>query len=115
MDLFSTHATSAGRQSRYSAVTESAETTETLDTGEVIRGRVYVGKDRNARIFLVHAVAGAETAIPSHAAATAVASGKVFNADAVAAAFAETGKLKQLAAAVKKLTDAQTAAAAAPK
>lgn len=107
--LFTTHATSTARASRYTPTGDASETVETLTDGSVIRGKVFAGTDRNGRVFLVHNVSGAETAIPLHAVATAVAAGKVISADAVAGVFAETGKLPKLAAAVAKLTPKPTA------
>lgn len=102
--LLTTTAVSAARASRYSMVGKDARTEETLDNGDVIHGRVYVGKDRNGRPSLVHTVNGTEVAIPVHAVATAIATATVFSPDAVAAVFAETGKLAKLATAVAKLT-----------
>lgn len=111
MDLFTPNGAGTARASRFSPLGESAPTSKTLDDGTVVAGRVYLGKDRNGEPYIVHAVNGAEVALPSYAAAVAVASGKCLPAPAVVAAFVATGKL----AALKRAVSAAEAAEAAAK
>lgn len=102
--MFSTQSTGTAKPSRYTPASDAVATTRTLSDGTVVAGRVLTGTDRDGEHFLVHTVAGGrESSLPLYAVATAVASGKVIPPDAVAAAFAETGKLKALKAAVDKL------------
>lgn len=104
MDMFSTHATATAKASRFAA-TDGAHVPTTLvrDDGESVTGRAWIGRDRATLAHLVHTVNGGETALPLYAVATAVASGKLIPVDAIAAAFAETGKLAALKRAVDKL------------
>lgn len=108
--LLTTQATSTGKDSRFTPASKDAQTTEIITRNgksEIVNGRVYAGKDRAARAFLVHDVKGTEQSIPLHAVATSIASGAVFTPLEVAAIFAETGTLHKLAAAVAKLTPAE--------
>lgn len=104
MDIFTTTATTTGRASRFTPLEGGASvpTTLTRDDGEIIAGRVYIGKDRAKLPHLVHNVNGAEVACPMYVIATALASGKIVPVDAIAAAFASTGKLAALKRAVDK-------------
>ena len=69
----------------------------TAETAE--GGRVGVGADRNGAAFLVHEIGRQTEAVALHAVAVAVAGG-VIPADAIVAAFRETGQMDALTKAV---------------
>jgi hypothetical protein len=58
--------------------------------------RVGVGADRKGEHALVFQSGQAQSGIPLHAVATAVASGKVIPVDALASALKETGQAAEL-------------------
>lgn len=78
---------------------------QTVATGD--GGRVGVGVDKNANAALVYELGHGQQGIPLHAAATALASGKVITPAAVVAAYRETGKLAALKAAITKAEKAE--------
>lgn len=77
----------------------------TVDTGD--GGRVGVGVDKRGDSALVYEIGHTQQGIPTHAAATAIASGKVVPVTALIGAFRETGQLDKL---VKEIEKAQAPA-----
>lgn len=73
----------------------------TVECGDM--ERVGVGADRQGAHSLVYQSGQAQSGIPLHAVATAVASGKVIPLDALAGALKETGQLGKLAQEIEKL------------
>lgn len=65
-----------------------------VDTGD--GGRVAVGVDKRGESALVYEIGHTQQGLPMHAAATAIASGKVIPVKALVAAFKETGTLDAL-------------------
>lgn len=64
--------------------------------------RVGWGADRKGDQALVYESGQSQSGIPSHAVATAVASGKVIPLDLLVSAFAETGQLAKLVQQIEK-------------
>lgn len=64
--------------------------------------RVGVGVDRKGEQALVYESGHSQAGLPMHAAATAIASGKVIPLDALVSALKETGKLDQVSKLIEK-------------
>lgn len=76
----------------------SLSESRTVECGDM--ERVGVGTDRKGEQALVYASGHAQSGIPMHAIATAIASGKVIPLDALASALRETGQLDKFVKAV---------------
>lgn len=89
----------ARKQGRYT-LSES----RTVECGK--HESVGVGADRKGEQALVYQSGQAQSGIPMHAVATAIASGKVIPLDALASALGETGKLDAFVKAAGKAVGA---------
>lgn len=97
-------ATNGAAKSRARFALDSARVlTLNADIGERVAVGVKAGDDEPHVIWQVGVN---QTAIPEYVIGSAIAGGKVFTAADIAGAFAATGKLDALAAAVKKQQDA---------
>lgn len=77
----------------------ASKLTLNADIGESIGLGVRPG-DESGDTYLLHQVGVVQTAFPVYVVGSAIAGGKVFSADDIVAAFAETGKLAGLKSAL---------------
>lgn len=92
--------TTQGRAHKRGRFVIAERNAQDIQPGERVGVGIIPGKD--ASDSLVHEFGATQTAVPLYAVAVAVASGKVIPLDALTRAFAESGTLDALDAAIKK-------------